>query len=238
MEKADLSQHTSRRFNDELEQVFQASVAMGEAVERQLTRAIKALVNGDQSLAELVACDDTRINAMEGAIDQSCQRILATRGPTASDLRAVLAIHKSAGDFERVGDESKKIALIAAQLTNDSVGFGKYREIRHLAEVVKQMLSQSVQAYARLDAAAAVRVMRMDRAIDAEYEAIQRQCVTYMMEDRKLIQRSLDDMWTVRGLERIGDHAKNVCEYVVYVVHGEDIRHSKHLPPMAVQLAT
>jgi phosphate transport system protein len=175
---------------------------------------------------------------MEAEIDENCQRILATRGPTASDLRAVLAIHKSTGDFERIGDESKKIALIAAQLTAESVRVGKYREIRHLAQVVQQMLFESLQAYARLDAAAAVRTMRMDRAIDAEYEAIQRQCVTYMMEDRQLIQRALDDMWTVRALERIGDHAKNVCEYIVYVVHGEDIRHSRHSPPAAQPLAT
>jgi phosphate transport system protein len=126
-----------------------------------------------------------------------------------------------------MGDECKKIALVATELTAGDRQRGKFREIRHLARVVQQMVHQALSAFERLDADAAWTVMRMDRAIDREYEAIQRQCVTYMMEDREFIRRAIDDMWTIRALERIGDHAKNLCEYVVYVVHGKDIRHTR-----------
>ena len=230
MDKSDLTHHISRRFNESLENVIALALQMGDTAERQLTRAMQALVAGDQALAQTVAGEDGLINAMETRIDEECQRILATRGPTASDLRMVLAIHKSAGDFERIGDEAEKVARIAARVTPEARKAGKFREIRNLARTVQQMLHSALEAFRQLDATAAWQTMRMDRAIDREYESIQRQCVTYMMEDRQAIQRALDDMWTVRALERIGDHAKNLCEYVIYVVHGQDIRHAPYEP--------
>ena len=227
MERADLVQHTSRRFNVELEQVLRRSLEMARLVERQFQEAVKALVIADAILAARVVQGDVQINEMEREITAECQRLLATRAPAASDLRMLLALIKMIGDVERMGDECKKIALVAIQLTQSKRQRGKFREIRHLARVVQQMLNLALDAFDRLDADAAWVVMRMDRAIDTEYEAIQRQCVTYMMEDPEMIRRALDDMWTIRSLERVGDHAKNLCEYVIYVVHGKDIRHTR-----------
>jgi phosphate transport system protein len=193
----------------------------------RLQESIKALVTADATLAARVVQGDTQINEMERDIAAECQLLLATRAPTASDLRMLLAVIKTIGDVERMGDESKKISLVAIELTQTERQRGKFREIRHLARVVQEMVHAALDAFERLDADAAWVVISMDRAIDTEYEAIQRQCVTYMMEDRELIRRALDDMWTIRSLERVGDHAKNLCEYVIYVVHGKDIRHTR-----------
>lgn len=227
MERADLAQHTSRRFNADLERVLVNALQMAQIVERQFQDSIKALVTADAALAARVVQGDDQVNRMEREIMAECQTLLATRAPAAGDLRMLLALLKMVGDVERMGDECKKIALVATQLTPNDRQRGKFREIRHLARVVHQMVHQALAAFERLDADAAWTVMRMDRAIDTEYEAIQRQCVTYMMEDPEMIRRALDDMWTIRALERVGDHAKNLCEYVVYVVHGKDIRHTR-----------
>lgn len=227
MERADLAQHTSKRFNADLERVLVNALQMAQIVERQFQDSIKALVTADAALAARVVQGDDQVNRMEREIMAECQTLLATRAPAAGDLRMLLALLKMVGDVERMGDECKKIALVATQLTPNDRQRGKFREIRHLARVVQQMVHQSLAAFERLDADAAWKVMRMDRAIDTEYEAIQRQCVTYMMEDPEMIRRALDDMWTIRALERVGDHAKNLCEYVVYVVHGKDIRHTR-----------
>ncbi len=196
MEAADLSHHTSRRFNEDLERVRAKVSAMGGFVEEQLDRALTALVAGDSALGQSVATQDYKVNGMEVSIDEECSRILATRAPAAGDLRMIVATIKAITDLERIGDECEKIALIAARLATD-----------------------------RLDADLAVRTARSDRIVDEEYESIQRQCITFMMEDPRMIRRALDVMWVVRSLERIGDHAKNVCEYVIYMVHGKDVRH-------------
>jgi phosphate transport system protein len=227
MEKADLVQHTSRKFNAELEHVLLRALEMARLVEVRFQESVKALVTADSTLAARVVQGDTQINEMEREITAECQLLLATRAPAASDLRMLLAVIKTIGDVERMGDECKKIALVAIGLTQIERARGKFREIRHLARVVQQMVHAALDAFERLDADAAWVVMRMDRAIDTEYEAIQRQCVTYMMEDPEMVRRALDDMWTIRALERVGDHAKNLCEYVIYVVHGKDIRHSR-----------
>lgn len=238
MEKADLVQHTSKRFNADLERVLANAQQMAQIVERQFQDSVKALVAADAALAARVVQGDDQVNDMERAIMAECQTLLATRAPAAGDLRMVLALLKMIGDVERMGDESKKIALVATQLTPNDRQRGKFREIRHLARVVQQMVHQALCAFERLDADAAWTVMRMDRAIDTEYEAIQRQCVTYMMEDPEFIRRALDDMWTIRALERVGDHAKNLCEYVIYVVHGKDIRHTRPAPPTEIAATT
>ena len=226
MDPADLGHHISRRFNEDLERVRTRVLQMGGFIEQQLANAITALVEGDSRLGEAVAREDHRVNAMEVSIDEECGRILATRSPTASDLRLVVAIIKTITDLERIGDEAEKVGYIASRLATMERPADKYREIKHLARAVSQMVHESLDAFARLDAEAALRVAREDRVIDEEYEAIQRQTITFMMEDPRQIRRSLDVMWVVRALERIGDHAKNICEYVVYMVHGKDIRHT------------
>ncbi|MCZ8131289.1 MAG: phosphate signaling complex protein PhoU [Steroidobacteraceae bacterium] len=226
METADLSQHISRRFNEDLERVRTRVLQMGGFVEQQLQGAVTALVEGDSKLGEKVARGDHEVNDMEVSIDEECSRILATRAPAASDLRLIVAIIKTITDLERIGDEAEKIAYIAAKLADPEGPADRYREIKHLGRLAQQMVHASLDAVARLDAGAALQICRDDRVLDEEYDAIQRQCITFMMEDPRTITRALDLLWVARALERIGDHAKNICEYVVYMVHGKDIRHT------------
>jgi phosphate transport system protein len=225
METADLSHHISRRFNEDLERVRSKVLGMGGFVEQQLHKAVTALVEGDSTLGESVAMDDYQVNNMEVSIDEECSRILATRAPAAGDLRVIVAIIKTITDLERIGDEGEKIGYIASRLATMERPADKYREIKHLGRVVSEMVHDALDAFARMDVESALRVARQDRRVDEEYEAIQRQGITFMMEDPRTIRRMLDVMWVVRALERIGDHAKNISEYVIYMVHGKDIRH-------------
>jgi phosphate transport system protein len=172
-----------------------------------------------------VARLDHKVNAMEVSIDDDCSRILATRGPTASDLRLIVAIIKTITDLERIGDETEKLGHAAVRLGGLEGTADRYRELKHMGELVVDMVHGALDAFARLDTEAALRVARGDRLVDEEYEAISRQCITFMMEDPRKIRRTLDLMTMARALERIGDHAKNLCEYVVYMVLGKDIRH-------------
>ena len=227
METADLSHHISRRFNEDLESVRTKVLAMGGFVESQLAKAITSLIEGDSRLGESVALDDLKVNGMEVSIDEECSRILATRSPAAGDLRVIVAIIKTITDLERIGDEGEKIGLIASRLATMERPENKYREIKHLGRIVSEMVHQALDAFARMDAEGALRVARQDRVVDEEYESIHRQCITFMMEDPRTIRRALDVMWVVRSLERIGDHAKNICEYVIYMVHGKDVRHTR-----------
>jgi phosphate transport system protein len=225
METSDLSHHILSRFNADLEGARSAVLQMGGLVEQQLQNGIKALYTGDGRLGEEVARLDHRVNAMEVAIDDDCSRILATRNPTASDLRLIVAIIKTITDLERIGDEAEKLGHIASRLATLERPTDRYREIKHIGEIVSDMVHGALDAFARMDTEAALRVARRDRLVDEEYEAIQRQCITFMMEDPRSIRRALDVLWVTRALERIGDHAKNICEYVIFMVLGKDIRH-------------
>jgi phosphate transport system protein len=227
METSDLSHHISRRFNEDLEHVRTRVLAMGGMVEELLGKAISALIEGDSSLGESVSKDDLAVNGMEIQIDEECSRILATRAPAAGDLRLVVAIIKTITDLERIGDEGEKIGNIASRLAAMERPENKYREVKHMGRIVSEMVHDALDAFARMDAQLAVKVARRDRMVDEEYEAIQRQCITFMMEDPRSIRRALDVMWIVRSLERVGDHAKNICEYVIYMAHGKDVRHTK-----------
>jgi phosphate transport system protein len=225
MDTSDLSHHILSRYNAELEGVRAGVLQMGGLVEQQLENGVKALYNGDSRLGEEVARLDHKVNAMEVSIDEDCSRILATRNPTASDLRLIVAVIKTITDLERIGDETEKLGNIAARLASVERPADRYREIKHLGESVTEMVHGALDAFARLDPDAALAVARKDRDVDEEYEAIQRQCITFMMEDPRSIRRALDVLWVARALERIGDHAKNICEYVIYMVVGKDVRH-------------
>ena len=226
METADLTHHISRRFNEDLENVRNQVLQMGGFVEQQLHKAITALVEGDSRLGESVAVDDYKVNGMEVSIDEECSRILALRAPAAGDLRVIVAIIKTITDLERIGDEGEKIGYIASRLATLERPADKYREVKHLGRQVAQMVHDALDAFARMDSKAALKTAREDKMVDEEYESIQRQCITFMMEDPRTIRRALEIMWIVRALERIGDHAKNICEYVIYMVLGKDIRHT------------
>jgi phosphate transport system protein len=237
MEVEDLGQHISRRFNEDLEHVRSDVLKMGGLVEAQFDSAVKALAEGDSELGLRVAEEDYKINRMEVSIDEQCSRILATRGPTASDLRLVIAVIKTITDLERIGDEAEKIALLASRLAGVERPSTNYREFRNLARHVKAMVRGTLDAFARLDAKEALRVVRMDDAVDEEYESIVRQGVTFMMEDPRTISRVMDASWIARSLERIGDHCKNICEYVMFMVYGKDIRYTT-LESIEAQFAT
>lgn len=226
MEAADISHHTSRRYNQELERVRSKVLAMGGFVEDQLSRCLVALIDADSSLGRAVASDDQKVNGMELSIDDECSRILATRAPAAGDLRVVVATIKAISDLERIGDECEKIGLIAARLATVERPAERFREVKHLGRSVQLLVHDTLDSFARLDANAALETARRDRAIDRAHEALQKQCIADMTRDPSNIQRSIDIMWVVRALERIGDHAKNICEYVIYMAYGKDVRHT------------
>lgn len=226
MSKGHLTDHISRRYNEDIEHVRKSVLEMGGLVERQIEAALSALVEGDSDAALRTAHDDYKVNRLEVSIDEECNRILALRAPTAVDLRVIIAIIKTITDLERMGDEAEKIAMLASRLAEQERPSNNYREIRHLGEHVRRMVRSSLDAFARLDTQAAVHTKLEDQAVDQEYEAISRQCMTFMMEDPRTISRVLEVMWISRALERIGDHAKNICEYVIYMVYGKDVRHT------------
>ena len=226
MDVTNLGPHISRRFNEDLEGVRSRVLQMGGFVEQQLSKGVAALIEANSQLGEEVARGDHKVNEMEVSIDEECSRILATRAPAAFDLRMIVAIIKTITDLERIGDEAEKIGYIASRLATMERPADRYREIKHLGRLAQQMAHDSLDAFARLDADAALKICREDRVLDDEFESIQRQCITFMMEDPRTIRRALDVLWVARALERIGDHAKNICEYVVYMVHGKDIRHT------------
>lgn len=228
--------HISQQFNAELEAIKKRMLEMGGAVEKQLDDAMAAMVSADSGLGSRVMRDDDELDSMEVAIDEECNLILARRQPAASDLRLVLAIIKTVRDLERIGDESSKIARMAVKLSEEGDFPEGFVEFKHLGESVSRMVNKSLDAFARYDANAALAVAQADREVDREYGSAMRSMVTYMMEDPRAISRVLNLLWALRALERIGDHAKNIAEHVIYLVKGLDIRH-EDLEQVAEQLA-
>ena len=218
--------HISQQYNNELDDIRTHLSEMGGMAQRQVNDAIAALVDADIEKAEQVVRADKSVNMMEMSIDEECIRILARRQPAASDLRLVIAVTKAITDLERVGDEASKIARQAIALSNDGMAPRGYVEVRHISGHVSKMLQDALDAFARLDMDLANAVVQKDRIVDQEYSTAMRELVTYMMEDPRSITRVLNIMWTLRALERIGDHARNVAQYVVYLVKGEDVRHT------------
>jgi phosphate transport system protein len=226
MEANDITDHISKRFNKDLENLRSSVLTMGGMVEQQLSKAIEAIVSGDSELGLKVANDDYKVNKLEVNIDEECSRILATRAPAAGDLRLIVAIIKTITDLERIGDEAEKIGFLASQLAVMDRPSDSYRELKNLGNHVLQMVRDAMNAFARLDVQASYAVVREDEEVDREYESISRQGITFMMEDAHNIKRVMNVTWVARALERIGDHAKNICEYVIYMVEGRDVRHT------------
>lgn len=226
MEKMNTTQHTSQKYNHELEEAHSKLMTMGGLVEAQVTNAIKALLDRDSALGEKVAYSDHEINAMEVALDEHCAEIIARRQPTASDLRLLITIIKVITDLERIGDEAEKVGRYAVEMTESATYGDLHNSLRHLGEHVKVMLGDTLDALARLDVAQAMQVVKNDQQVDDEFDSITRQLYTRMLEDPRYIKDSLNVTWCARSLERVGDHCKNICEYVIYLVKGKDVRHT------------
>ncbi len=225
MDTGNITHHISQQFNEELEDIRHKVLAMGGLVEEQIENATAALVSGDVEQAEGVISHDYQVNAFEVAIDEESIQILARRQPAAGDLRLIVAVIKTITDLERMGDQAEKVARMAVHLADMERPKNQYSELEHLSEQVRKMLRGALDAFARMDAEAAAAVAQKDLKVDAEYDSIMRQMITFMMEDPRTVKRTLDTMWSARALERIGDHARNICEYVIYLVKGKDVRH-------------
>ena len=222
-----MSEHISKQFDAELEDVRTRVLQMGGLVEEQIRRAADTLVTGDMAEIAAVQENDHRVNAMEVDLDEACSHIIARRQPAAGDLRLLIAVIKTITDLERIGDEAEKIARMA-KLIYDAERMHMPRiEIRHVASLALAMLRKSLDAFARLDVKAAQEVVRQDDAVDSEFRSILRQLITFMMEDPRTISRCLEVLFVAKALERIGDHSKNMAEYVVYMVEGRDVRHMR-----------
>ena len=225
MEAEDIVQHSSSEFDRFLKSVRGRTLEMGGLAEQHVGSAIKAFLDGDQKLAKKISRADFKVNAMEVKIDEECSEFLALRHPVAMDLRTVIAVIKATTDLERVGDEAEKIARLSTHLDYQAVRKRHLRAVKHISRHVREMLHKSLDSFARLDTELALEVLKEDAEVDQEYEASMRQMITFMMEDPHDIRVVLEILWCAKALERIGDHAANICEHVLYQVLGKDLRH-------------
>ena len=220
-------EHTSKQYDAELESVRAKVLEMGGLVEQQIVNALEALIKADIKLAKEVMENDARVNTLEVQIDEDCSHIIARRQPAAGDLRMVMMMVKTITDLERIGDEATKIARTAQRIFDeDRMYKPRFTEINAMVKLVREMLRTSLDAFARLDVSQTVEVARQDKLVDEQFRAAMRQLVLYMLEDPRTISMSLEVLFVAKALERIGDHAENIAEYVVYMVKGKDVRHS------------
>jgi phosphate transport system protein len=230
MEQRKIRSHISHQYDAELADLRSRVLAMGGQVEQQLADAVRAFSEHDAELAQLVVTNDYKINAQEVSIDEDCTQILVRRQPAAGDLRLLIAVIKTITDLERIGDEAERVGRMALHLAQTPHArretTAPFADIEHLGEHVRRMLHDALDSFARLDVELAVGVAREDVKVDREYEGIMRQLITFMMEDPRSIPNALDVMWSARSLERIGDRSRNICEYVIYLVKGKDVRHT------------
>ncbi|MBT3813070.1 MAG: phosphate signaling complex protein PhoU [Gammaproteobacteria bacterium] len=225
MEKQHIGKHISHQFNEDIESIRNKVLVMGGLVEQQTIDAVEAVTQGNIELAEQVVQSDKTVNALEQEIDEDCLLIIAKRQPAAFDLRLLIGVSKTITDLERIGDQAARIAEMAFKLEESNRGASDYSELKHLSVLVRNILHDALDAFARLDIESSVEILTRDKEIDQEYVSVFRQLTLSMMEDNRNIKRALNIMIAIRSLERIGDHACNVCDYVIYAVKGEDVRH-------------
>jgi len=222
-----LGEHISRRFNEELENVRSKVLHMGGIVEEQLANALRVLVNDESGLAREVMDADAIVNSLEVEIDEECTRIVALRQPAATDLRLIMTVSKTTNELERMGDEAKRVAKMSRKdmegLLNDDVR----AELTYMGDLVREMLRQVLDAFARTDVDTAVLVVKMDRKVDKKYKKITKQLIKLMIDDPESIPAVMKIMWAVRSLERLGDRCQNIAEHTIYMALGTDVRHIK-----------
>jgi phosphate transport system protein len=219
--------HLSTQFDSELTSVSSRVMEMGGLVESQIRLAIYALSQFSVEASNEVSANEARVNVMEIEIDQLLSSIIARRQPTARDLRLLIAISKTTANLERVGDEAEKIArMVRSIIHSGSPRALPSLELRVASDLASGLLNKALDAFARLDVNAAVAILKEDDLIDAEFDGFVRKLITYMMEDPRMISPSLDLLFLAKAIERIGDHSKNIAEFIIYVVKGEDVRHT------------
>jgi len=218
--------HISRQFDDELDEIRSRVLKMGGLVEAQLDKTLDALEEGESDSIVDVEKLDRKVNAMEMQIDEECTQILAKRQPAAGDLRLIIATSKSVRDLERIGDEAERVANMVAHALDNDASIKAFKGLLSLGQHVKELLHETLNTYARMETRSAVKNMRKDQDIDEEYARVVVRLANYMKKDPDNISDALDVMWAARSLERIGDHCINICENVIYLVEGHDVRHS------------
>lgn len=223
-------EHSSKQYDMDLETIRSRVLQMGGLVESQFQDAIKSFRTGDNDLAQQVIKGDEQVNRLEVLLDDTCNHLIVKRQPAANDLRMVMSTVKVITDLERIGDEAVKIARVAAGASERVSGLVNQSElVRVIAGRAAELLHEALDAFARKDEKQATRLIAKDAVIDHEYGILMRSLITFMMEDPRTISVALDTMWVAKAIERIGDHAKNIAEYVIYVVEGKDIRHSDYV---------
>jgi len=219
--------HLSTQFDNELNGVSSRLMEMGGLVESQIQQAVYSLSLFVESVADSVIENENKVNAMEVEIDRELSSIIGRRQPTANDLRLLIALSKATANLERAGDEAAKIArMVKSIMSQGSSRSIPSSELRLATELASNLLRKSLDAFARLDTATAVSILKEDDLIDKEFDGFVRKLITYMMEDPRTISAGLDLLFVAKALERIGDHAKNIAELIIYIVKGEDVRHS------------
>jgi phosphate transport system protein len=221
-----LSEHFSKQYDAELEAVRAKVLEMGALVEQQIVDALDALTGSNIKLAKNVIKKDHMVNTLEVQVDEDCSHIIARRQPAAGDLRMVLMMIKTITDLERIGDEAAKVARFALKAAESNQKLTpRFVEIKAMANTARDMLHMALDAFARSDATKVIEIAHMDEEVDEQYQAAIRQLITFMLEDPRTISISLEVLFVAKAVERIGDHAKNIAEYVVYMVKGKDVRH-------------
>jgi phosphate transport system protein len=223
------SEHSSKQYDLDLEAIRSKVLLMGGLVESQLRDAMDCFRTGNAVQAEQVIKGDENVNRLEVTLDDTCSHLIVKRQPAANDLRTVMATIKVITDLERIGDEATKIARAAKTIQGrDAAAISHYETVRVIAGSAGDMLHDALDSFARLDAKQAAKLIAQDQLIDHEFRSIMRNLITFMMEDPRTISAALDTLWVAKAIERIGDHAKNIAEYVIYVVEGKDIRHTDY----------
>lgn len=224
------TEHSSKQYDLDLEAIRSKVLLMGGLVERQFYDAVDCFRTVDVAQADRIIKADDEVNRLEVTLDDTCSHLIVKRQPAANDLRTVMATIKVITDLERIGDEATKIARAAKTIQERGVAnVSHYETVRVIANSAGEMLHDALDAFARLDEKQATRLIAQDELIDHEFRSIMRNLITFMMEDPRTISASLDTLWVAKAIERIGDHAKNIAEYVVYVVEGKDIRHTDYV---------